>query len=186
MGQSSSSRLEQIRQQLGEQALPPVQDWQPPHTGEIDIHILRNGCWMHEGAEIERKSLIRLFSRILRKDSDGFYLVTPQEKLKIAVDDTPFFVVAMEVSDAESDQQCVYMETSTGDLVLVGPKNRLWVEENPESGEPSPYVHIRHGLNALLSRQVFYELIDLGKVSGEDLVIKSANETFSLGKISHR
>lgn len=140
--------------------LPPVEQWNPAHCGDIDIRIAADGTWYHEGTPIGRPELVRLFSTILRKDPDGFHLVTPAEKLKIVVEDAPFMAVLLKVEGQGRDQDLVFT-TNVGDETIAGPGNPIRVQIDPETQEPSPYVHVRRGLEAKIARAVFYQLADL-------------------------
>src|SRR5271168_3829904 len=121
--------------------LPPVHLWNPAHCGEIDIVIRRDGLWFHEGAAIGREALVRLFSTVLRKDPDGFHLVTPVEKMKITVEDAPFIAVQIDrVGEA------LRFETNVGDAVEAGAENAIRIQADPVTGEPRPYLHVRRGL----------------------------------------
>jgi hypothetical protein len=138
--------------------LPPVHLWHPANCGEIDIVIKRDGLWFHEGAPIGREALVRLFSTVLRKDPDGFHLVTPVEKLKITVEDAPFIAVRVDrVGEA------LRFLTNVGDEVEAGPDNAIRVDADPVTGEPRPYLHVRRGLEARIRRPVFYELVELSE-----------------------
>ena len=158
--------------------LPPVHLWNPAHVGDIDIVIRRsraNGC--HEGRAIGREALVRLFSTVLRKDPDGICLVTPVEKLRIEVEDAPFVAVAVERTG-----QALVFTTNVGDEVEAGPDNAIRVASDPGTGEPRPYLHVRRGLEALIpARPVFYELVQMAKEEGGDLVVESNGARFSLG-----
>jgi len=156
--------------------LPPVHLWNPPNCGEIDIRILRDGSWRHEGRPIVRPALVRLFSTVLRKDPDGYVLVTPVEKLKIEVEDVPFVAVAV-----ERRGDALVFRTNVGDEVEAGPDDPLRVETDPATGEPRPYVHVRRGLEARLSRPVFYELVDMAELRGGRLGVTSNGAWFDLG-----
>ena len=134
---------------------PPVHLWHPDHCGEIDIRIRRDGVWLHQGTPIGRERLVRLFSTILRRDPDGYHLVTPAEKLRIIVDDAPFLAVRLDRSD-----DVLVFSTNVGDAVAAGIEHPIRVAFDPVSGEPSPYIHVRRGLEARLSRPVFYDLVD--------------------------
>lgn len=159
--------------------LPPVHLWNPPNSGEIDIVIKPDGRWVHEGATISREALVRLFSTVLRKDPDGIYLVTPVEKLKITVEDAPFVAVRV-----DRDGEALTFLTNVGDEVVAGPDNAIRVEIG-EDGEPRPYLHVRRGLEALISRPVFYELVELAEPretpEGETLGVTSNGAWFAVG-----
>jgi uncharacterized protein len=142
--------------------LPPVGTWNPAHCGAIDIRIARDGSWHHEGTPIARGELVRLFSTILRREADGYYLVTPAEKMKITVDDAPFQAVLLRVEGEGRDQKLVFT-TNVGDETTAGPDNPIRVEIDPRTQEPSPYVHVRAGLEARIARPVFYELAELAE-----------------------
>lgn len=157
--------------------LPPVHLWNPPNCGDIDIRITRDGRWIHEGAPIAREALVRLFSTILRRDPDGFYLVTPVEKLRLQVDDAPFVAVRLDRTDGG-----LRFVTNVGDAVELGAEHPLRVETDPDSQEPAPYVHVRGGLEARLTRPVFYELVDLAEEQDGELRVRSNGAWFSLGK----
>jgi hypothetical protein len=136
--------------------LPPVHLWNPARCGEIDIVIKKSGLWFHEGTPIGREALVRLFSTVLRKDPEGYVLVTPVEKLAITVEDAPFVAVRVDrVGEA------LRFITNVGDEVEAGLDHPIRVEIDAQSGEPRPYVHVRAGLEALISRPVFYELAEM-------------------------
>ena len=163
--------------EAAKRALPPVHLWNPPNCGEIDIMIRADGVWMHEGSPIGRQELVRLFSTVLRKDPDGYCLVTPVEKLSIRVEDVPFRAVA--VSQREGD---LIFVTDVGDETIAGPEHSIRVEV-AEDGEPRPYVHVRSGLEARIERSVFYELVEAAErdASGT-LGVRSGGVWFELGR----
>ncbi len=138
--------------------LPPVHLWHPTHCGEIDIVIKKNGLWFHEGTPIGREALVRLFSTVLRKDPDGFVLVTPAEKLSITVEDAPFIAVRVDCIADSASGETLRFTTNVGDVADAGPGHAIRVEIDATTGEPRPYIHIRAGLEALIARPVFYEL----------------------------
>ncbi|MFN4287278.1 MAG: DUF1285 domain-containing protein [Brevundimonas sp.] len=160
----------------GRRALPPVHLWNPDNCGDIDIVIRADGVWMHEGTPIGRPELVRLFSSVLRLDDDGYYLVTPVEKLKITVEDAPFLAVRVDRNGGD-----LVFTTHVGDRVRAGPDNEIRVEVDETTGEPRPYVHVRAGLEALISRNVFYELVEMSELRGEHRVVRSGGSTFVLG-----
>ena len=112
--------FEELKTLQAQQRLPPIHQWQPDRTGTIDIRIAADGTWYHEGAAFERLSLVKLFSTILRKDDDGYFLVTPQERLAIVVEDVPFVAVGLEASGV-GDEQVLGLRTQTDDVVFAGP-----------------------------------------------------------------
>ena len=142
-------------------SLPPVHLWNPPFCGDLDIRIARNGMWYYLGTPIGRPELVRLFSTILRKDGDAYFLVTPVEKVGITVEDAPFVAVDFEVTGQGAAQQLVF-STNVGDQAQAGPNHPIRVARDPDSGEPAPYILIRANLEALIDRKSFYRLVDLG------------------------
>lgn len=140
---------------------PPVHLWNPPFRGDMDMRIARDGRWFHEGRPIERFELARLFSTILKLEDGKYFLVTPVEKVGITVDDAPFVAVDFEVAGEGRDQVLTF-ETNMKDRTVAGSENPIRVERDPETGEPSPYVHVRAGLEALIDRKSFYRLVELG------------------------
>jgi hypothetical protein len=171
------------RETAAGRGLPPVEKWHPAHCGDIDIRIARDGTWFHEGTPVGRRELVRLFSTILRKDGDDYVLVTPAEKMRITVEDAPFLAVLLDVEGAGKAQTLIFT-TNVGDRTVAGPANPIRVEIDPKTREPSPYVHVRRGLEAKISRPVFYQLVDLA-VPGEGehegkLVLWSEGAAFAL------
>ena len=164
----------------GDRKLPPVEQWRPQRVGEIDIRIVSDGRWFHEGTEIRRQRLIELFATILRLDHDGHCLVTPLEKLRIQVEDAPFVAVDME-SAGEGRQRRLILTTNVGDHVLVDAGHPITVQDN--EGEPRPYLEVRAGLRALIARSVFYRLVDLGEIRDGRLEVWSSGMRFVLGEV---
>ncbi|MEM7059704.1 MAG: DUF1285 domain-containing protein [Pseudomonadota bacterium] len=147
----------------------PVHLWDPPYCGDLDIRIGRDGLWWYLGTPIGRVELVKLFASVLKIEDGKYYLVTPVEKIGITVDDAPFVAVDFEVSDAGLAQTITF-ETNIGDRSVAGPENEIRVVRDPDSGEPSPYVHIRSGLEALIDRKSYYRLVEIGEheeVDGE-------------------
>ncbi len=141
--------------------LPPVHDWNPPFCGDLDMRIARDGTWFYQGTPIGRPALVRLFSTILRRDGDAYFLVTPVEKVGITVEDAPFVAVDFEVTGTGRDMALTF-ETNVGDHVTAGPEHPIRVIRDPDTGEPSPYVLVRAGLEALIDRKSFYRLVEIG------------------------
>jgi hypothetical protein len=172
--------LKPLQKQKG---LPPVHLWNPDFCGDIDMKICRDGSWLYMGSPIARESMVRLFSTILRHDDDDcFYLVTPVEKVRIQVEDAPFVAVSLDQEGSD-----LVFTTNVGDKVVLGEENRLWVNVDPDSQEPSPYLRVRDNLNALIHRNVFYQLIELAEEQeaedGRELCVTSKGLTFSIGKL---
>lgn len=141
----------------------PVHLWDPEFSGEMDMHIARDGTWYHEGGPITRLALAQLFSGILKLEQDGrYYLVTPVEKWAIRVDDAPFVAVRMEVSGQGQAQQLRFF-TSLEHDVVAGGEHPITLTVDEDSGEPSPYILLRDNLRALIHRNVFYQLVELAQ-----------------------
>ncbi|PKA41226.1 DUF1285 domain-containing protein [Rhizobium sullae] len=145
--------------------LPPVEKWNPPFCGDIDMEIRADGTWFYMGTPIGRAPLVRLFSTVLRKDEDGkTYLVTPVEKVGIQVADAPFVAVEM-IATNRGGQQALTFRTNTGDVVEAGKEHPLRFVIHGANRELKPYLHVRGRLEALVSRAVMYELADLGEIA---------------------
>ena len=176
-----SGGLDALAEQLGGAIGPrPVELWNPAHCGEIDIRILRDGGWLHEGRPIARPALVRLFASVLRKDPDGFYLVTPVEKLRIAVEDAPFLAIGV-----ERRGEALRFVTNLGELVEAGPEHPLRVEAGA-AGQPQPYLGVRGGLEARLNRPVFYELVELAQIVEGQATVRSNGMSFPLGDVEDK
>ncbi len=140
--------------------LPPVHLWDPPFCGDLDIRIARDGSWHYLGTPIGRPELVRLFSTILKREGDAYFLVTPVEKVRIRVDDAPFVAVDFTAEGTGRDQVITFT-TNVGDETTAGPEHPVRVERDEKTGEPAPYVHVRAGLEALIDRKSFYRLAEI-------------------------
>ena len=183
MAGSGPSKLDEVAREAKQapgRGLPPVHLWTPAHSGEIDIVIARDGSWRHEGAKIGREAMVRLFSTILRKDPDGVWLVTPVEKLRITVEDAPFVAVRVDQVAGAGGRPALRFTTNVGDEVEASADNPIRVETGA-GGEPRPYVHVRRGLEALIARPVFYELVELASAREGRLGVESHGAWFDLG-----
>jgi hypothetical protein len=140
---------------------PPVHLWHPPFCGDIDMRIARDGTWFYLGTPIGRPALVKLFSQILRREGDLYFLVTPVEKVGIIVDDAPLFAIDFDAAGTGQDQSLRFT-TLTDDTVTASAENPIRAVIDPQTGEPAPYVHVRAGLEALIDRKSFYRMIDLG------------------------
>ncbi|WP_295474385.1 DUF1285 domain-containing protein [uncultured Pseudomonas sp.] len=162
----------------------PVHLWNPAFCGDIDMRIARDGTWYYLGTPIGRKAMVKLFSNILRRDGDDWFLVTPVEKVGIRVDDAPFVAISMQVQGA-GESQVLRLTTQVDDEFDLGPEHPLRVHSDPHTGEPSPYVRVRSNLDALIHRNVFYQLVDLAvprELDGQRwLGVWSAGEFFPIG-----
>ncbi|WP_457941435.1 DUF1285 domain-containing protein [Mesorhizobium sp. 10J20-29] len=164
--------------------LPPVERWNPPFCGDLDMEIRPDGTWFYLGTPIGRMPLVQLFSTVLRKDDDGkTYLVTPVEKVGIRVIDAPFLAVEMNVSGA-GDAQIITFRTNVGDVVEVGREHPLRFVDEPDTGGLKPYVLVRGRLEALVARPVMYELVAHGEeleIDGRTMFsVRSGGETYPI------
>ncbi|TNB49317.1 DUF1285 domain-containing protein [Martelella lutilitoris] len=147
----------------GKRAPAPVEKWDPPFCGDLDMEIRRDGTWFYQGTPIGRAALAHLFSTVLRKDDDGeTYLVTPVEKVRIRVEDAPFVAVTMTVS-GKGEEQLLSVRTNMGDVVEIGAGHPLRFNVSGENAELKPYVRVRGRLEALFSRALTYDLVALGE-----------------------
>jgi hypothetical protein len=138
-----------------------VDSWQPSHCGDIGLKIRADGVWLYQDSPIRRKALVRLFSSVLRKDADGrTYLVTPVEKVGVAVEDAPFLAVGMEV-EGEGRAQVLAFMTNVGDVVACGRRHPLRFAMQDPGGGLKPYVLVRGRLEALLTRALTFDLAAL-------------------------
>ena len=167
-------------------SLPPIEKWNPPFCGDIDMTISKSGKWYYMGSEIKRPAMVKLFSGILRLESDNsYYLVTPVEKVRIQVEDAPFVAVAI-TKELSEGMNTVTFRTNLNDEIVLSKENPLSIEIK-KNDEPSPYITVRNNLRALISRSVFYELVDLAETIPIDgvpyLAIKSQGEIFKIHKV---
>lgn len=166
----SQLSLAEAAELLAARRLPPVESWHPERTGDSAMEIRADGSWYHEGGRINRPAMVRLFSTILRREADGSHvLVTPAEKLGIAVEDTPFRAVEMK-SEGEGSARKLVFRLDTDDLVLAGAAHPLSFGSDPDN--PDPRLHVRgvigNGLEARIDRTLYYELVELALAAGEE------------------
>lgn len=168
------------------QGLPPLEKWNPELSGDIDIHITRDGQWLYEGEPLGRESIVRLFSTILRREQDGeYYLVTPIEKWRIQVEDTPLLAHSLH-AEGEGRDQVLSVTTNTGETLVIGDSHPLEVGQYPETGEPRPVVAVRHGVNARLVTAAYYDLADLVReetIAGQSVLgVWSSGNFYKIGE----
>lgn len=172
-----------IKQQLSNQsALPPVHKWNTPLSGDLDMRIDRDGRWFYLGGEIKRHALVKLFSTILKREGDDYYLITPAEKWRITVDAAPFSASKVEQVNRQAVDALVFT-LNDGTEVLLQDAEGFWVDENTDTGEPVPMLRVRDNLNALVHRNVFYHLIDLASEVDGKLLMRSMGHNYSLGDL---
>ena len=155
--------LEQVAEASKKGGLPPVHTWNPPFCGDIDMVIKRDGSWHYLNSPIGRERMVRLFSTVLRKDDDDYFLVTPVEKVGIQVEDVPFVAISVETVEVDG-QAALKFVTNVGDEVVIGMECPLRVELAAETQEPAPYILVRDRLEARVHRNVFYELVEMAHV----------------------
>ena len=172
--------LASILDEISERTLPPVHAWHPERSAEIDIRIARDGSWWHEGRRIERERMVRLFSTVLRVEEGRTWLVTPQVKLAIEVDDAPFTAVSVERHGAPEAPALVF-ETNVGGRVVADAEHPITVRYDAPGGEPAPYVEVRDGLLALISRAAFVELAGWVEERDGELGVLSRGTFMALG-----
>jgi hypothetical protein len=169
-GSALSSLVDSLGPDGARKGLPPVERWNPAYCGEIDMRIAADGSWHYMGTPINRPALVRLFSTVLRKDPEGYVLVTPVERVGITVEDAPFLAVEMAV-EGEGESRRIAFRTNVDDVVQAGAENPLRFEKDAEEGV-KPYLLVRGGLWALVTRSLALDLIAMGEkrdVAGEVL-----------------
>lgn len=164
-------------------SIPPLAQWHPKQCGTMDLVIKENGEWWHEGQPIRRQALINLFSTVLWKENNKFYLKTPVEKIEIQVEDEPLFVNQVDQILIDG-QKYLQFTTTTDDIILVDQDHAIFMREY--QGELRPYVQVRFGINALIQRAAFFHLIEMGELYETDqketiLSLQSGNFSLQLG-----
>ena len=155
--------------------------WPETYT-DFDIKILRDGTWTYQGSPIERQKICQLFATVLQLDDEGTYwLVTPGERGRIEVEDAPFTAVEMERKESSDGGATLKFRTNLGYWVEADAEHAVRVAVDAESGEPSPYIHVRDGLEARISRAVFYDLVELAEEREGHLCLSSGDAEFDLG-----
>ena len=180
------SELDQILADIksGEAGSAARRDWKPHSQGDIDIRIAADGTWFHQQRRFRRDSLVKLFAGVLRREDEEYFLVTPTEKLRIEVEDAPFIATLVERIE-DNGRQAIVFTTNIGERIVADHEHAIRVEINTDTGLPRPYVHIREGLDALISRSAFYDLLNLAQEKDRDgagyLSVTSLGEEFELG-----
>lgn len=165
MAKAGQGGLEAIAASLGRdthKGPPPVDQWNPPFCGDIDMKIAADGTWFYQKTPIGRLALVKLFASVLKKEGEKYFLVTPVEKVGILVEDAPFLAVELTVERA-TDGQVLGFRTNVDDVVAAGPGHALRFEPEPETGGLKPYLHVRRDLWAKVTRALFYDLVELGE-----------------------
>jgi hypothetical protein len=180
--------LESLAVAVGKRRGPaPVEQWNPPYCGELDIRITTDGTWLYLGSPIGRTALVRLFASVLKREGEHYYLVTPVEKIGIKVDDAPFLAIEFTEQGQGAGRELVF-HTNVGDLVPCDAEHRLRFEPEMGTGGLKPYLHVRRGLWARATRSVFLDLVEIGEtrvVDGERLFgVASAGIFFPMARES--
>lgn len=166
-----------------EEGYPPVDRWHPDFCGDMDLLIKANGEWIHEGSAIKREKMVTLFSRILWREGNEYFLVTPAEKVRIQVEDVPFQIVRAEQIPNSAGEFVWRFYTKTNDVLTLGEDCRI--ELRPYQGDWMPYVSVRHGMWANFHRNVYYQLIEeaeqIEQAQGITLQLKSAGQPHTIG-----
>jgi hypothetical protein len=155
----------------------------PAFCGDIDMRIARDGTWFYHGSPIGRKPLVKLFATVLSRDEHGdYWLTTPAEQCRIHVDDAAFVAIDMNAAGDGAAQQ-ISFTTNVDDTVVAGAEHPIRIVHDSATGEPTPYIHVRGRLEALIARPVYYRLVDIAVERGEELGVWSSGVFFSLGKV---
>lgn len=172
-------RIAGLAREAGRRSPAPVELWNPPYCGDIGLAIRADGVWLYRDSPIQRPALVALFASVLRRDPDGrHYLVTPAEKVDVAVADAPFLAVEMEVK-GDGRERALIFRTNVEDVVECGPEHPLRFATQEPGGGLKPYVHVRGRLEALVTRALSYDLAELAVNRSGALGIWSGGEFFS-------
>lgn len=184
MSSEASGRLDDLMRSVaagGTHKLAPLERWNPPDCGEIDIRIDVEGVWHHAGTPIRRPALVKLFASVMRREGERYVLVTPVEKLGIQVEDAPFLAVDMAVEASDDEGETLVFRTNLDDIVRCDAAHGLRFDARPDTEELRPYIYVRRGLWARLTRSVFYELVERTQereIDGERLLGIASGGTF--------
>ena len=162
IGQSGLEALAGAAKAVGKKGPAPVHLWDPPFCGDIDLRIRTDGTWLYQNSPIGRLPLVKLFASVLKREGDRYFLVTPVEKVGITVEDAPFLAVEMEIA-GEGATLALNFRTNVDDWVPCGADHALRFETEAETGGLKPYLHVRAGLWAKVTRALFYDLVELGE-----------------------
>lgn len=162
MAKAGQGRLDAVTASLPQKkGLSPVERWNPPFCGDIDMRIDVDGTWYYQGSPIGRLPLVKLFASILKREGGRYFLVTPVEKVGLIVEDAPFLAVELVV--ARNEGQWLKFRTNMDEWIDVGPGHALRFEPESETGGLKPYLHVRRGLWAKVTRALYYDLVGLGE-----------------------
>jgi hypothetical protein len=171
--------------------LPPVHLWNPPFCGDIDMRIAADGTWFYQKTPIGRQALVKLFASVLKREGEKYFLVTPVEKVGITVDDAPFLAVELAIEPGAEDEtlgRTLRFRTNVDDWVSAGPGHALRFEQDAGNDGLKPYLHVRAGLWAKVTRALFYDLVNLGEereLGGKAMFgVVSAGEFYPMAEAS--
>ncbi|MGA7975204.1 MAG: DUF1285 domain-containing protein [Pseudolabrys sp.] len=169
MAKEGQGTLDAITASLprGKRGPPPVEQWNPPFCGDIDMRIATDGTWFYQKTPIGRHALVKLFASVLKREGDKYFLVTPVEKVGIVVEDAPFLAVEMRRGDGN-----LSFRTNMDEWIDAGPEHPLRFEPEPQTGGLKPYVLVRRNLWAKVTRALFYDLVEAGEERVVDGVAK--------------
>jgi hypothetical protein len=165
MAKTGQGGLEAITASLPREngrGLPPVEQWNPPFCGDIDMRIAADGTWFYQKTPIGRPALVKLFASVLKREGDKYFLVTPVEKVGLIVEEVPFLAVELAVEHDPSGQRLDF-RTNVDDWVTAGPGHGLRFEQDAATGGLKPFLHVRRELWAKVTRALFYDLVELGE-----------------------
>lgn len=189
MAKTGRSGLEAITANLPREkgkGPPPVELWNPPFCGDIDMKIDTDGTWYYQKTPIGRPALVKLFASVLKREGDKYFLVTPVEKVGLTVSDAPFLAVELRVEGG--DNRMLAFRTNVDDWVDAGPGHALRFDPDAVTGGLKPYLHVRRGLWAKVTRALFYDLVELGEereVGGKAMFgVASGGEFFAMAEAS--
>ena len=190
MAKTGQSGLDAIVTALPREARkgpPPVHLWNPPYCGDIDMRIASDGTWFYQKTPIGRVALVKLFASVLKREGDNYFLVTPVEKVGITVDDAPFMAVELKV-DQGAGGGVLNFRTNVDDWVAASPDHPMRFGLDRANGGLKPYLHVRCGLWAKVTRALFYDLVALGEerdVDGKAMFgIASGGAFFAMAEAS--
>jgi uncharacterized protein len=183
--QPALDSIAEVARREGSKSPPPVHLWNPPFCGDLDMRIAVDGTWFYLKTPIGRPALVKLFASVLKREGDKYFLVTPVEKCGITVDDAPFLAVEMRVEEAP---RVLHFRTNVDDWVACGPGHALRFEPEPGTGGLKPYLHVRSGLWAKVTRALYYDLVALGQqrtIGGKHMLgVVSAGEFYVMAPAS--
>jgi uncharacterized protein len=183
MVEAGTQALESLASAVGKGKYPPVEKWNPPFCGDLDMRIAADGTWFYLGTPIGRPALVRLFASVVKREDGRYFLVTPVEKVGIRVDDAPFLAVEMEIEN-RGPQQSLIFRTNVDDVLRCDADHRLRFEPEAGTGGLRPYLHVRRDLWAKVTRALFFDLVGIGEVREEDgrrmFGVVSAGEFFAM------